>query len=139
MSKSHTTLAITKTLRQLFPQLNEEVPVCVDGTNKYCDLAGMVNGFSVGIEIKISAQDMHSGYGMNQERFDYGYLIVPENLIERAIGYLHMRGMNLTGVMTYDPISLQPRLVKPARPTRYINPALYFLSCPMGNLLKEVV
>lgn len=141
MSKSYTTIAITQTLRQCFPWLKEEVPVCVDGTHKYCDLAGEIKGLSVGIEIKISAHDMHSGYGMNQEQFDYGYLMVPENLIERAIGHLYKHGMNSTGVMTYDPISKQPRLVKPARPSpgSRLHPVHYFLSCPIGNLLREVV
>jgi hypothetical protein len=96
LSKSALTKYIESGFKSTFPFLEIEYPM---GDGRRCDLGGIYEGYSYGIEIKISIADMNTGYGMNQEKFNFGYLAVPEKLVKYAIGYLYVNGLRNTGVL----------------------------------------
>lgn len=54
-----------------------------------------------GIELKSSKQDLMSGYGLNQELFKYGFVLVPTKLIKYTIGHLIVEGYKRTGVLYF--------------------------------------
>lgn len=53
--------------------------------------------YRYGIEIKSSVGDLKSGCGLNQENFEFGYVVAPLSIACQVIGYLYMCGMENTG------------------------------------------
>lgn len=78
--------------------------------NKRIDL-GTQDG-EYGIEIKSCHADLKSGYGLNQEEFEYGYVACPKDLVCYAIGWLYVNGMEKTGVLMLEKNAVS--LIKPA-------------------------
>ena len=67
-----------------------------------------------GIEIKSSVADLKSGCGLNQELFEYGYVVAPMNIACQVIGHLYMCGMENTGFIGITDDD-KYTLVKPAK------------------------
>ena len=55
--------------------------------------------YQYGIEIKSSVADLKSGCGLNQEEFEYPYLLIAERHLIQAVGWLYVCGMERTGVI----------------------------------------
>ena len=125
MSKTKLTMLIEHRFNTTFPFLEREYPL---GGGCRCDLGGIYGGNSYGIEVKTSIPDMRSGFGLNQEKFDFGYLAVLPAMVEFAIGHLYVKGFHKTGVIAVDVENNCYEIVKPAEFNPKIpNPAYQFL------------
>lgn len=71
-----------------------EMP-CGDG----CRIDLGTSDMKYGIEIKSNITDLKSGYGLNQDKFCWGYVVAPRQLMCQTVGYLYMRGMERAGVI----------------------------------------
>ena len=86
-------------------ELQEEV-FCGENGRKRCDLGGVekdknIATSTIGIEIKQSIEDFHTGYGMNFT-FDYNYLCVPSGIVGYALRYLAEHRLDAyVGVIEY--------------------------------------
>jgi len=99
MSTSVRTRAITAAVMRHFllwhdnySRVELAAEVLCDSARRRCDLAGYeyhgdVPYASIGIEVKQSAGDLHSGFGLNFV-FDVNYLCVPSELVGEAMIYL---------------------------------------------------
>ena len=109
-----------------YVKLKEEV-MCNTGQCR-CDLAGFEYRnneayASIGIEIKQSASDFHSGCGLNFV-FDVNYLCVPSELVGYAMMYLEENDLYDVGIIEY----------RYTRYTRYTRcPTLCLIKLPKYN------
>ena len=134
MSKTKLTRYIEQSFLATFPFLTNEHQ---QGRCR-CDLGGTFDGMSYGIEVKTSVADMNTGYGLNQEKYDFGYLAVPKRLVKYAIGHLHINGYYKTGVIAVDEKNNSYQVVKNAmfNPKELKHPALYFITASVIEVRK---
>lgn len=93
--------------------LLEELRVPGDTPKQYPRIDLGTPDFKYGIEIKSSRVDLRSGFGLNQEKFAYGYVVCPMEITDVVIGHLYLRGFHSTGVIDTDGDTYW--IVKPAR------------------------